>query len=590
MSHMRWLNGLLLTVLALVFILLPLNSHAHADFNNFDITNFEAYYFLSKSDPQGHLDITENIAVDFHDYNHGILRAIPNTYHHHPLNLKIVGIGSTSGAPSQFTTYASNNNTVLKIGDPTKLVHGAQTYVIKYSLDNVITYFKDHDELFWDINGDQWPQSFNQVTAHFYIPAELSGRLQPRLACFTGSFGSQNKDCQTSSDGTGDARVLSFSANNLAPYQTLSTVIGFTPGSFTPYSWRDTVNEHLASIAISLISLFTAALVFRRWQVWGKDPKGSGVIVPQYGPPKDIDIVDAGILQDYRFDNRDVTAVIIDLAIRGYLAIIEENKKKFLKKTTTTTLVLKKTDDKLADYEMTLLQTIFGKDLEPGSRVTLGTYISGMQTVVASIGKQAQKNLESRGFFDKSPDRPRSGLLIVTLLITVALSFIGFWSHNYFGGAISVASTILIVIFIGFMPRRTKMGVMYSEELAGLKLYLQTAEADRIKMLQSPNAKYAANSGEPKRTVQLFEKLLPYAIIFAVEKDWAGQFADIYKSPPDWYQGNWNNFNAYMLASHISSATSSFNSSFSPPSSSSSSGFSGGGAGGGGGGGGGGGW
>jgi uncharacterized membrane protein len=109
-------------------------------------------------------------------------------------------------------------------------------------------------------------------------------------------------------------------------------------------------------------------------------------------------------------------------------------------------------------------------------------------------------------------------------------------------------------------------------------------------MLQSPGAKYATNAKEPKRTVNLFEKLLPYAVIFGVEKDWAKQFDNIYKQPPAWYQGNWSTFNTYMLASHISSATSSFNASFSPPSSSSSSGFSGGGAGGGGGGGGGGGW
>jgi uncharacterized membrane protein len=124
-------------------------------------------------------------------------------------------------------------------------------------------------------------------------------------------------------------------------------------------------------------------------------------------------------------------------------------------------------------------------------------------------------------------------------------------------------------------------------------MYMETAEKDRLEKLEGPDAAYAAKTGEPARTVEFFERLLPYAIVLGVETQWAAQFKDIYTNPPDWYSGNnLTAFNAGYLAGALNSGlTPAMNSSFNAPSSSSGSGFGGGGfSGGGGGGGGGGGW
>jgi uncharacterized membrane protein YgcG len=147
---------------------------------------------------------------------------------------------------------------------------------------------------------------------------------------------------------------------------------------------------------------------------------------------------------------------------------------------------------------------------------------------------------------------------------------------------------LIMLAFAKLMPSRTRKGAAAKDAAEGLKLYLETAEKDRIAMLQSPNAPYADKSPEPVKTVELFEKLLPYAMVLGVEKQWAEQFSSIYTTPPDWYNGNWSTFNAGYLASSLNDSMSAMNSSFAAPSSGSS-GFSGG-AGGGGGGGGGGGW
>lgn len=114
---------------------------ASADVNDFVITSFTAEETLTRNDPQGELHIVERINTDFHDYNHGILRAIPNRYKNHSLQLKVNSITSDSGAPVEYTTYSSNGNTVLKIGSPSKTVTGAQEYTIDYTLRNVISFY-----------------------------------------------------------------------------------------------------------------------------------------------------------------------------------------------------------------------------------------------------------------------------------------------------------------------------------------------------------------------------------------------------------------------------------------------------------------
>src|SRR4051812_40217380 len=113
---------------------LALPTMAAADANDFVITSFNADETLSRKDLQGELRVVEHINLNFNDFNHGILRAIPKSYKHHSLQLKVNKISSDSGAPARYTTYNSNGNTVLKIGDPNRTITGPQEYNIDYTL------------------------------------------------------------------------------------------------------------------------------------------------------------------------------------------------------------------------------------------------------------------------------------------------------------------------------------------------------------------------------------------------------------------------------------------------------------------------
>ncbi|PIZ63876.1 hypothetical protein COY17_00060 [Candidatus Saccharibacteria bacterium CG_4_10_14_0_2_um_filter_52_9] len=218
--------------------LVALPAVASADVNDFTITSFAADETLSRQDPQGELHIVERINVTFTDYNHGILRAIPDTYKNHSLQLHVNKISSESGAATAYTSSGSSGNTVLKIGDPSRTITGPQEYTIDYTVRNVITFYKDHDELYWDVNGDQWQQPFNRVFVSMKLPAGLDYLAQP--LCYAGGYGEKGQGCKVDS-GKG-----AFSVSTTAPLsgnQTLTYVASFDKGYFPRLSPHATYSD-----------------------------------------------------------------------------------------------------------------------------------------------------------------------------------------------------------------------------------------------------------------------------------------------------------------------------------------------------------
>ena len=565
-------------------------SVAHADVSDFVIKRFAADYSIDNTDPQGTLTAKETIDVDFSDQNHGILRALPNSYKKHRLQIQVGSI-KVDDKVVAWSSYASNGNTVLKIGDANKTITGMHRYEVNYTVHNVIGFYPDHDELYWDINGDQWAQPAEQVWVDLSLPPELT--LHGNPICYTGAYGSTDQNCERG-ETIAPNNIIFYTTNTLQPYQTLTMVAGFNKGYFRPATWTETAGEYAGSVATFLAPfLLIGGTAFVHWRRYGRDPKGRRVIVPEYEAPDKLTPIEVGTVADFRTDNRDITATIIDLAVRGYIKIIETvHDRKILKDTKTYSLRLIQTNfSDLNDFEKTLLIGIFTLQ-EQNEEIDLSALKYKLSSTATTLQKTVKQSLTMRGYFRKTPLSTTLRFVGLIALEAVAVVMFAAVVHNGFVILGIGAGVALAVVFIILLPSRTPKGVAAKESILGLKMYLQVAEAERIKKLQSPDAPYAAKSAEPKKTVKLFEKLLPYAMVLGVEEKWAQKFADIYKTPPDWYQGNWTTFSAlYLTAALNSGVQSGINTAFSSPSSSSSSGFGGGGfSGGGGGGGGGGGW
>jgi len=223
----------------------------------------------------------------------------------------------------------------------------------------------------------------------------------------------------------------------------------------------------------------------------------------------------------------------------------------------------------LKDFQKIILTSLFGS----ATTVKLSELKEKFYKNIETISNSVYAQVTADGYWVENPKKEKIKYLIIGLVVAVVGPMIGLFGL--------IAGGIIIVLFGLIMPARTAQGVRAKEDIAGLKLYLSVAEADRLKFHDAP-----------EKSPDHFEKLLPFAMILGVEKAWAEQFKDIYLKPPAWYNDPTSvNFNAAIFAVSLASFRTSAGSSLaSSPAASGHSGFSGGFSGGGFGGGGGGSW
>lgn len=573
---------------------------------DFSLLDFSADYYLDRTDQRvPGLRVQEQITAEFpsYDQNHGLERAIPNSYRDQPIDLRIASVTNQAGQALPYHTYFNKGNLVLRIGNAQTYVHGQQKYVITYTLKNVILFNQDHDEFYWDINGDDWPQATAHVTARIHLPTELAQDLQPEQHCFTGSRGSHQTNCSLERQTVGDETVILAEATNLGPRQTLTTVIGFNKGVFMvdKAARRSFIIKFSLALGLGIVPLLVTIIsLIRRWRREGRDPTGRQVIIPQYTPPAGLNVLTSDVILHEKLRTQAISALIIELAIRGYIALYEVQKSKLLglgKQTDYELELTKNPETNLKTEEKSVINMLFGTTASAGNRVQLAALSQKLYQDVSRLNKTVCQDLAEQHYFHHSPIKIRNRYYLRGCLLAMTslfcLPLIGWLGGLAILPFMCLALTGIITIIVApTMPARTINGVAAREHLLGLRDYIKLAEADRLKFLQSPEGvRQYGDPNNPAAKVRLFEKLLPYAMLFGLEKDWGNQFKDIYKQSPNWYHGNWTSFSAGYLAGSLSGFAAASQTSFAPPSSSGSSGFGGGGfSGGGGGGGGGGGW
>jgi uncharacterized membrane protein YgcG len=562
---------------------------ARADANDFQFDSFSADYYLSR-DSHGisHLHAVEQLVAVFpeSDQNHGILRAIPQVYEGHDVNLQIESVTNETGHNLTFSKETSNHNLVLRIGDADQYVHGRQSYTITYNLDNVTAKPQGFDGFFWDVNGTEWSQSFATVTAHVHLPTDLQAAYLPaHNRCFTGAAGSTAQHCTIITAKNGAEAIITNEADHpLAAGETLTFELGFKPDTFVAYTMPPGQMLKLIALWLGLGVLpvgLALWLVLPRWWRYGRDPKGRGTIIPEYLPPKDLSVISTSAILKQGFQPKAISAAIIDLAVRHYLRVYEVAvPRRFAKDTTAYEVELIYRDDKLRSEETAVLDLLFGPGAAIGSRVKLDDLKNKLYKEAKTIGSTVDEQLTATGYFRNNPEKAGTTLYVIGLVLGVS----GFFFLPYSLGVLIAAGICIIGGFI--MPARTQQGVDTRDYLLGLKMYMKLAEADRIKALQAPHGKLTEkiDTTDKKQLVKLYEKLLPYAVLFGIEQDWAKQFADLYEEAPSWYSGS-ANFNAIYFAGAMHGFGETSTASFTSPSSSSSGGSAGGGGGGGGGGG-----
>ena len=562
------------------------------------------------------LETTETLVAVFPqiDQNRGIQRAIPLDYDGHPTDLVVESVTDATGAPRSFETAEDDDGEFLLVTIAADdYVHGEQTYVIEYRQQNVTHVPTDAaiDEFYWDVNGTGWAQPFGRVSAELHLSEDVAEGFNGDVACYQGWSGS-TESCDSLATQESFPPVVVATAVGLEPYENLTIAAGFAEGTFVPRDEAFTSSPAAiaGAVAAALAVMTAVAAIVTRATRW-RDHPGRGTIIAEYEPPAGVSAMVAADVVGQ--PDKGVTATILARAVDGELRIVETGRRSYAVEYTGAA-----TDAPDADARA-VVSALFRGIPEPGTRLALKSRDQKLGKRLHGLRQSVGKGVVRTGL-RRRPDPGRRRLLGAAAVVAAALSvFLGIAAmDDRMGGpwpficfVIAIVAAIATLIAVVDVRPLTEEGRSIRDHLEGLRLYIRLAEADRLRMLQSPDGALrvegrllgASVSGtttdatvqappDPVVVLKLYERLLPYAVLFGLEREWSRELAAMYEAgagSPGWYDGR-SAFNTSAFASSVSSFSSASSSSWSgSSSSSSSSGSRGGGSSGGGGGGGGGG-
>jgi uncharacterized membrane protein len=532
-------------------------------------------------------EVEERIRWDFEGaQKHGIFRTIPLRYARPPapdyrIEVDVQSVTDENGVPYPWKESSRGGVLDLRIGDPNITVTGQREYVIRYRVGRALLYFPEHDELYWNATGNDWPVPIESVRASVTLPAGTTASVA-RRACFAGPAGSRLAACTASDEGD----TVRFEATQtLQPGSGLTLVVGLPKGFLPePSALRQFLLRASDFLSVWLLAPIGAfAFMLRKWRSQGRDPVSAVALPVRYEPPEGLTPAEVGTVVDESADTLDLTATILDLAVRGFLVIEEVETTKFLF-LSNRDYRLQRTDlaeTSLKTHERLLLAALFSS----GKAVLTSDLKDKFYANVPGITQALYKEVSGdQGFFPSAPDRVRTNYRTAGVALLVLGPVGGIIQESMLAIVCGVLAGVIVLGFARHMPRRTPAGRKACDDILGFREFVTRVDQDRLERMGG-------------KTAARFEQVLPYAIVLGVADQWATAFAGIYTEPPNWYRSTryQDGFVPTRFVSDVGQSLSTLGDSLtSRPASkgggSGSSGFSGGSSGGGFGGGGGGSW
>ncbi len=496
--------------------------------------------------------VAEDIRVDFlGEEKHGIFRDITvkgqDRYGSgRSLRVKILSVTNGYGQAWQHADFPTGQYYRVKIGSPDTLISGKQRFVITYRVENGLLFFPDHDELWWNATGNEWPTSIESASCTVHAPSGVPGANR-QVGGWIGATGSQEPSkYRKTADG-----AKYWTPRPLGYAEGLTVATGWPKGFVSPPSGMQRLLWFVGDNLFALLPfLFLAGLIYT-WYSYGRDPDVGISEAVRYEPPDKLRPAEIGTLMDESADLTDITSTIVDMAVRGYLKINEIPASGFLGRKSYQ--LIKATERSkedpqggLAGYE----QEIFDKIFSLGDTVDTSDLKNHFYSSISSIKSKLYTSLVDRRYFRTRPDTVRSswsaaGFVLLIGGIVLAVVMLGSMDTGSAilapGWGVSLAICgILTLLFAKAMPRKTALGRKALLDAKGFEEYLRRAEIENITLDERKN---------------IFEAFLPYAICLGVADKWSRAFEGIYTEPPGWYGGAWDGgFHPYYFSHSLNGA------------------------------------
>ena len=521
----------------------------------------------------GTAQVLEHLEVVFDGEYHGIYRDIPIEYpgphgSNYTLFLTVTGVTDGHGHNLKYDSSVRNGSRHLKIYIP-DAVNATRTVDIRYAVTNAVRWFDDHDELYWNVTGNDWPVPIDTATATIVFPQDAKGNL--RAQAFTGAYGSSEQDALVV---VGGDVVRATTNDSLAMREGLTVDVYISKGVLVQPSRLTQAMWFLRSNPIVLLPLWAFVVMFFFWWTKGRDPKPDISVAPMYEPPKDMTPAEVGALMDDAVHPRDITSTLVDLAVKGYLKIEETESKALLFSHRDYTFHLLKPQPEwgtLEAHEQLMLNHMFAGG---ATQIRLSDLRNQFYVAIPTLKEDILAELKGKGMYSVDPDSAHAYVLaglVITALPFVLAQLLGWGSMLDSPGLLIASGLIAVVIvflFARIMPAKSLKGVHTKVEILGFQEFINRVDADRLKRM-------------PPAT---FEKFLPYAMALGIENRWAKAFEGIAQNTPTWYIGPtpYIGFNPIFFAGSMHAMAMDAHQAFvaAPRASSTGSGWSGGGGGG----------
>lgn len=501
--RMRWL----LAMTALLFLC----SGGVAEAKSWQI---EAMDVLLDVQKDGSVLVEETVTFRFEGPFSYVARVIPTRNLESLSDIQVLKDGKPlpqGSGVGTFEVLKEEGDRVIKVNFA--LQDTTATWVFRYRAIGGILYFDEGDELRWYVFDADTPVPMGSVRTTVRLPEPVP---QEKLTVAVNTGASVERDYSVPAPGT-----VVFRTGEVPPFTNFWVVVGF-PKGVVKYTW--TLRRVLAAVvprAGFALPIFFFLGMLLLWRRRGRDEPSAVYAKYITEPPSDLPPALAGALIDEEANVNEIVATIVDLARRRYIDIVEQRPKGLFSKNEVVFHKLRSFDD-LAGFEEKVASALFGRDKTTVSTSELkNRFYSHVQPICNAIYSEVTR----RGFFHGNPQKVRNkwrgyaGLvaaplsLISCLLIWNDIAGWGFWVAG------SIVSVVIVFLFASHMPQRTAKGAQETRKWEAFRNYLR----DLGRFQDVASAK------------ETFERYLPYAIAFKVEKDWVRRFQDVEVPAPVWY-------------------------------------------------------
>ena len=424
---MKRLLAVLILVLAVVLM-----AALSAGARSLEIVNFDAKIEVH---PDASITVTESIDFQFRGSWKGVFRKVPIRYRtplgfNYSLRVDEEGAFDTDGSPLEVKVSNTGHYRQIKAWVP-GANDATRRVVFKYRVHNGLQFFDDHDELYWNVTGDEWDFPIQAASATITLPSAASG---VRAAAYSGAFGSRENHADVQIMGH---QIQFEMQRGLSFREGLTAVVGWEKGLIDEPGWTDKVAEFIRSNRLFAIPVFVFLMMFRIWYTRGRDPRLNPIMV-RYEPPDGLTPAEAGTLIDNSADMRDITSTIVDLAVKGYITIedTEEAQLFGLFKVKEYIFHLKIPGHQwgeLRKHERTLLNAMFLD--EARSTVKLSDLENSFYRDLPDIREHIFDQLLAHKYYRKRPDMQKGiyvvlGIVLGTLIMGFGAVIGDFWGDG----------------------------------------------------------------------------------------------------------------------------------------------------------------